>query len=344
MAVTIYDIAKTAGTSHTTVSRALRGNAKISVEVRRNVQRIAAELGYRPDRTARMLKSGKTHSIGVLLPDFANPFHTEFLQAVQRLCQDRGYHLFPVDYRNDEKLERQALEHMLERRCDGCIASLMRFEPLRDLLQEFWDSRIPILVAGLPEDVGNTPVDGYREDFSVGIRQAIEHLVGLGHREIIFAGSWHEDAGVAGDRFEFLQAAYRDSGLTWSHDRIARHWTGDQLADGKASARIIFDKQPNTTAILGANDLFCVGLIRGLTDMGMSIPADVSLIGTDDTWTARYWPTPLTSISQDTESQATFAVETLLGRLESHQWQPSQCMTLNSELIIRESTAAPRTG
>lgn len=343
MAVTIYDIAKAVGTSHATVSRALSGRGEIGKATVEKVRRAARELGYRPDRAARMLKAGKTHSIGIILPDLSNPYCVELLQAVQDLCHARDYQIFPMDYRNDEGLARKCLEQMLERHCDGCIAGLMRFAPLRPIIEEFWASKIPLVAAGLPEDINETQVDGYRGDYSKGILEAVDHLAKLGHREIVFAGSWADEVGVASDRFAFLQAAFRDHGLKWSPKRIVRTWSGSQLEDGYTSARTIFGSQPQTTAILGINDLFCAGLMRGLSEMGLRVPADVSIVGTDDTWVAQYWPVPLTSISQCTKLQAAFAVETVFERLEAPEWGPPKRMTLVSELKMRASTAAPRT-
>jgi len=342
MPVTIYDIAKEVGTSHATVSRALRGHAGVAPATRKKVARVAGELRYRPDQAARMLKAGKTQTIGLILPESVNPYYIEFFNIVQDLCQQRGYQVFPMDYRFREDLEKICMEMMLERRCDGCIAFILRFDPLRAIIDECWASKLPLVVAGLPEGIKNTRVDGYRLDFSRSMREAIQHLANLGHRHIVFAGSWPEESGVGNDRFSVLRETFAECGLDWSPDRIMRYWTGRQLEDGYASAKLLFDALPETTAILGVNDLFCVGLMRGLAEMGIRIPDDVSLIGTDDTWLARYWPVPMTSISQNTTEQAAFAVEALFERLEGTEWQVPRHVTLRSKLVIRQSTAAPR--
>lgn len=343
MAVTIYDIARAAGTSHATVSRVLRGRAGIGQETRRKVSQVARELGYRPDQAARMLKAGKTSSIGLILPEFSNPYYIEMLHAAQDLCHERGYQVFPMDYRNDEHLEKKCLELMLERRCDACIAALMRFDPLRPIIEECWTARFPLFVLGLPEDVNDAQVDGLSANFAHGLEQAIEHLVKLGHRHIAFAGSWAEEVGVAKDRFALLEESFERHGVEWKPSCVFRTWAKGQLEDGYASVQAIFERCPETTAILGVNDIFCVGLMRGLAEMGISVPGDVSLVGTDDTWVSQYWPVPLTSISQNTTEQIKLAVNAVFDRLNGDEWHPPRHLEATTDLKVRVSTAPPRT-
>jgi LacI family transcriptional regulator len=342
MGVTIYDIARAANTTNATVSRALRDNPRISVETRQKIKKMALELGYRPNHAGMFLKSGKTQTLGIILPDIMNPYYIEFQRAVEIECFARGYQVMGVEFSLDAIRERLCLEQMLERRCDGFIAFVSRFEPLKDLIEEFWTNRLPFVVAGLPSDIGDINVDGIKVDVNGGVEMAVDHLVTLGHRNIVLAASWPSECGSQRDRFPGLERGLRKHGLNFSSHNIFSHYTGNQLDDGHYAAGELLKLQPKTTAVIGVNDLFITGFMRGLSEMGIKVPGDISLIGTDNTWISRQWLVSLTSIDLKVSEQAHLATEILFNRLNTQNWSEPRHAMVSTDLVIRESTGLVR--
>ncbi len=341
MAVTIYDIAKATKKSHATVSRALNNNPRIGIDTRRKILQVARELGYRPSHFGQALKSGKTRTLGVVIPDFSNPFYMEFLRGVEETCLEHKYQLVTMEYALDAAREYSCLEQMLERRCDGVIAFISRFTPLKNLLEEFWKIHLPCVVAGLPGDVGESKIDGTQVDIGKGIELAVEHLVKLGHRNIVMIASWPKESS-GGGRVEGLKVAFAKHGLRYDDESVFVHYTGNQLRDGYEATRELLTKQPDTTAIIGTNDILITGVMRYLSECGLSVPKDISLVGTDNTWIGQYWPVALTSIDCKTQIHAKSAANLLFGRLNDKQWKEPQRLTFTPSLVIRESTGKAR--
>jgi LacI family transcriptional regulator len=339
MAVTICDIAKLINTTDATVSMALRNNPRISLKTREKVQDAAKKLGYRPSHLGRSLKSGKTNTIGMIIPDFANPYFIEFIKSVQATCLSRNYQLITIEYCLDIKQERACLEQMLGRRCDGIITIPSQFEPTRDLIKEFWDSRVPCVVIGLPFYMAEgVKIDGLRIDITSGIQAAIDHLAALGHQHIVLAASWPKECG-GGGRYDAFEGGLRKNNLPFDPQKnIYYHFTGDQYDDGLKMGRDILEKYPQTTAVIGANDHLIIGMMQSFMTMGVRVPEDVSLVGTDNTRIGQNWIVPLTSIDQRTADQAQAAAELLFERIKSETWDEPKHITWNAGLVIRKST------
>ena len=339
MAITIVDIAKKANTTHGTVSRALRDSSKVNIKTRERIQMIAQKMGYRPHYAGKILKSGKTHTIGVIIPDLTNPFYVELMRAMQDECLGREYEAFCMDYAMDHQRERACLEQMLSRRCDGIITMPSKFDILGDLLNEFWDAKLPCVALGLPADIGDIKIDGIDVDIESGINAAVGHLVSLGHERIVFAGSWPEESFNAERRFGGFEKAVKEHGLGFSSERnTLYHFSGNQVVDGRVLAETILEKIPETTGIIATNDYLAIGMMQLLNQKGIRVPDDVSIVGTDNTWIGRSWTVPLTSISQRAGGQAKAAVEMILARLEKDEWDDPKHMEWFTSLEVREST------
>lgn len=342
MAVTIYDIAKSVGTTHATVSRALHNNPRISDETKEKVRKAAEKLGYRPNHAARSFGTGKTHTIGLITPDLGNPYYVEYIRAVEEVCASKGYRLVCLEYIFDADRERLCLEEMLERRCDGIIATITRFEALKDIIEEFWERRIPFISSGLPSDAAKSNIDGTSTDHGKGIEQAIDHLIDLGHKEIVFVASWAKQFKDYG-RFSGLEKGFKKHGLPYNfEDRVFSRFTGDQLRDGMEATKELLLTRPNSTAIIGTNDLVAVGVMRTVYDFGLKVPEDISIVGCDNTWLAKNLPVRLTTIDHKTKETAKVAVEILFERLQNKDWIKPQRIGFESELVIGESTAKVR--
>ncbi len=344
MTATIYDIAKSCDISHVTVSRALRNHPRVKKETRKRILNAARELGYRPSHSARSLRHGKTQTVCVVLPDLTNPFFSEFARAVEEGVVAWGYGAAITEYAGDADRERTCLEHVLEGRYDGVIAFVSRFEPLKELLNEAWDRRIPCVVPGLPPDVENGRLDGTAVDIHVGIEQAVDHLVELGHREIVFVADWPVQSGAGLDRLAAMRSAFARHGLAYDETSVIVHAIGPELEEGYRAARHLMQREPATTAIICVNDYLAVGVIKGLTELGLRIPQDISLVGADNSWIARYWPVGLTSIDLKTQEHAAAVLEILFDRLGGDEWKEPRRIRLETNLVIRESSGRVRHG
>jgi len=339
--VTIYDVARHANLSGPTVSRALNGNSRISDKTKKKVFKIAQQLGYRSSYAGKVLKMGRTNTIGVMVPDLANPYFIEFLRAVEQGCLSKGYRPVTVEYMQDASQERYFLEQVLERRCDGIIAIISNCEPLRDLLEEFWFRKIPCIIHGLAPDIKSTKIDGTEVDMAPGVQKAVDHLVGLGHKEIVLVTSWREEFADTG-RLKGFQDAFLRHGLGSVSDHVLQLSCKDHMLDGMSVGKELLRTKPKTTAIIGTNDMLVVGVAHALSEAGIRVPEDMSLVSMDNTWLAKNWPTPLTSIDQKTQECALTATEVLFKRLDNQEWGDPIHVKLSSNLVVRKSTAKCR--
>jgi DNA-binding LacI/PurR family transcriptional regulator len=336
--VTIYDIAKACNTSHATVIRALKDQPHVNEETRKRIKDLAKNLGYRPSHAGRMLKSGKTNTIGLVLPDFANPYYIEFLRSVETGCFERGYQVVAIEFAMDAKRERMCLEQMLEGRSDGVITFFSRYEPVKKLIEEFWFQKIPCVAVGWPKG----GVDSVSVDVVSGMERVIDHLVELGHRNIVLFNSSPSETGVAASRRTSFERGLRKHELPFSDKNVFSRYTGDQRRDGIDGVQELMKSHPETTAIIGTNDLLIAGVMRGLWKINYRVPEDISLVGVDNTWMGQTWPIALTSIDLRTAELGQLAVKCIFDRMENQSWETPEYVELESHLIVRESTGPVR--
>jgi LacI family transcriptional regulator len=342
MPITIYDIAEEAKISYATVSRALKNDPRISEKTREKVKGLAKTLGYRPNHAGQILKAGKTNTIGLILPSFSNPFYIEFLEIIEQQCKVRGYQVVPIDFGMDSNRERACFEQMLGRRCDGIISFVSHLDPLKDLVEEFWVSKIPCVIWGLPDDVGSLRIDGCTVDMSIGLEKAVKYLKDMGHRKILIGASWPEESDAGTYRIKGFSECFAKFGLSFSEKNVLYRYTGNLLEDGMKVARDYLESRRDATAMIGVNDLFITGFYRGITEKGLRVPEDISLVGTDNTWVGQYWQTALTSIDLKAHEGARIITDVLFERLETQDWGDPRYICLRSDLIIRESTGPAR--
>jgi LacI family transcriptional regulator len=352
MATTIYDIAKQVGTSYCTVSRALNNHPRIGAKTKEKILKTAKDMSYRPSYFARGLTAGKTKLIGLVIPDFKNPVYVEFLRYIEVQCVAKGYHVIPMEYRLDNSYQRACLEKMMEFRCDGVIAFFQNAELFRDLLDEFWEMRMPCI-----QTVGY--ITGQHMDRVIikmeqGVEKAVKHLVDLGHRKIVMIDSLLEmfdkkdvSGNVQKDDTKdkcctpfgnFFQAAMLKHGLECSEDNIIFSSSENQLADGLNIGEMLIQSRPEVTAVITHNDLFAVGILKSLLSKGRRVPDDFSIIGADNTWLAETSHVPLTSIDINLPQLANAAMDMMFSRVNTDNWDKGKEIQINVDLFIRQST------
>lgn len=340
MPATIRDVARASGVHISTVSRTFSAPHLVNPETRSRVLACAEHLGYRPNRAARALITGRTHNIGLIVADIANPFFPPLIKAAESQARHRDYHIFVADTNEDPAVE-EDLVHALAKQVDGVLLCSPR---MSNSLIEQLSREVPLVVinrqvTGLPTVV---------MDVGQGARLAIEHLTGLGHRDIALLGgprgSW-----TSREIRRSATAAARaaDAALTVLGPNLPTEDGGIAQAEQVRRAGV--------TAVLAYNDLMAIGLIEGLDSLGVRVPEEVSVVGIDDISLSRLTRPKLTTVATPTAAAGRAAVDMLLqhddslsarvhrrgGRtIAGDDRRTTAQVTLQTELIIRDSTAA----
>ena len=339
MSVTVKDIAKKAGVSHSTVSRALHGNPLISEETKQRIEQIAVELGYLPSAAARTLKTKRSHVLGVVLSSIDDPFFSEILQGIEEIIQSSGYSLFIAAAHRDPKREREIVQAMVEHRADGVIICSTSFSEERS--RQFVQWGVPMVV------VNNQSVEVFRHsiyhDDVDGMRQVTRHLIDLGHTCLAYIGNSASGRTIL-DRFTGFRQEMDSAGLAIPAASIYEV-PGGGIEEGLIAAKYFLSLPVHPTALLCYNDMMAIGVMKGLQQAGIRIPDDVSVTGFDNIVFSAYTTPPLTTLDQPKRFIGAEAARLLLELLDaplSEQLSNHQNVRrLKGQLLIRESTAPP---
>jgi DNA-binding LacI/PurR family transcriptional regulator len=330
---TMADVAVRAGVSRTLVSFVLSGKPGASEETRRRVLEVAEEIGYRPDSAAQLLARGRSRTIGVLM-DVRQPFQAEMVTDVYPAAESVGYDVLLTANLPDRD-EAESIESLLSHRCGGLILLGPTSEHVE--LQRIAE-RVPTVVVGV--DVGRRPVRGMssvRTADARGIRQAVDYLVELGHRDIT-----HVDGGGgpgSAERRRAYRAAMRGHGLEAAARVIAGAHTEEA---GAHAAHAILAESPLPTAILASNDRCALGLLDVFTRSGVRVPSELSLIGFDDSRLSDYPLIDLTTVHQDATGLAKHAVRLAVRMMEDENGDLHDDVVLEPQLVVRGTTGSPR--
>jgi LacI family transcriptional regulator len=318
---TIRDVANASGVHISTVSRAFSAPHLVNPETRSRILAAAESLGYRPNRSARALITGRTHNLGLIVADIANPFFPPMIKAAQVHARLRDHHIFVADT-NEDPLVEEDLVRTLAKQVDGVLLCSPRMS----------NSLIEQLSRDVPLVVVNRPVAGLPcvvMDVARGARDAIGHLVDLGHRDIALLG------GPRG---------------SWTNREIRRSATATARALG-ANLTVISPNPPTSeagealaeqvvrtgvSAVLAYNDLMAIGLIEGLHARGVSVPEQISVVGIDDIALSRATRPKLTTVANPTAAAGRAAVDMLLQLNDDRR--ATARVSLRTELVVREST------
>jgi DNA-binding LacI/PurR family transcriptional regulator len=328
----IAEVARRAGVSKSTASRALGRTGYVSDDTRRRVEQAAAEIGYVPSTSAVSLATGKTQNIGVVMPYLNRWFFAEVLEGIQESLLERGLDLTLYDAKPGTSGRARIFEDFLARkRFDGLIA--VGLEPDDDEVDRLVSLGRPVVnVVGPTESTTVVAID---DDYAA--RLATEHLVALGHRRIAFIGGsprrhW---AQVDRRRLDGYLAAMADAGLADHTSHIASEVT---LPGGYASAvDVLGDARDRPTAIVATCDEVAIGAIIAARRLGVQVPSDLSVIGIDDHEFAEMFS--LTTLRQVPREQGRVAVELLLDHIADPD-RPQSVIRMKAKLVVRNSTSA----
>jgi LacI family transcriptional regulator len=325
------DVAQLAGVSISTVSHVVNNSRGVSDVARTQVEQAMAQLDYRPNALARSLRRQQTHSLGMIVPDNANPFFAEIARAIEDRGFDHGYSIILCN--SDGNLQKQAayVNLLVERRVAGIlfVAAGVSTELVDDLQRQ----RVPLVV--IDREVPGVAVDTVQTNHQQGGQLATEHLIALGHRRIgcIAAGS---DLSPGAERLAGYRDALAAHGLAYDAALVI---SGDfQFASGYWAMEQFLALAERPTAVFACNDLMAVGAIRAATAAGLRVPADLAIVGFDDIPLASYTNPPLTTIHQPKREIGRQAIEMLLARINRPD-APPRSIRLETELIVRQSSS-----
>jgi LacI family transcriptional regulator len=314
----MLDLARTLGVSRATVSNALRGKGRLSPELAGRIRALAAELRYIPAHAGRALRTGRSATIGLIVPDFGQPLFPIFAQAIERAAKSRGVAVLVGDSLGTAEGQAAEIANLLGRGIDALVII-----PTRGTTVDAAAIPVPVAVIDSAATRGNTASSDHRD----GGRQVARHLLGLGHRDILLLGG-AKDSKVARERTAGLFEGFAEAGIT---PRIRY-----SVVSFEAGAEIGAEIDPaGFTACAAAYDALAVGFVTALAARGVQVPQDVSVTGFDDLMWARIVSPPLTTVRQDLAAIADHALAVATGERQGARLFPV-------ELVLRASTAGPR--
>ena len=328
---TMTDVAREANVSRSLVSLVLQHPEKVGEKRKRAVHEAMRRLGYRPNAAARQLASQRTNTFGVLVSDLHNPFYTEVIDGILEASEDFRHQVLIASGERDPAKEKAAAEAFVELRVEGVIliTPTMSTEDIEAIAAD-----APTVIVGRP---GPRPAGTGRvlTDDEHGVRIALDHLLALGHEDIGFVAAG-ENPGARAREDAFVRAM--DAHGLGSRTHLA--YAAPTQEGGYAAGRELLSAPRRPTAILTSNDLAALGVLGAASDLGLRWPADVSVVGYDNTILAQLQPIALTSVNQPRRLMGRTAA-TLLRDL-TRGGDPSS-VTLEPELVVR-STRGRRTG
>ncbi len=332
MAISIKDIARLAGVSHSTVSRALNNSPLIPARTAQKIQRIAAEKGYSASAVARSLVTKRTQAIGVVVTSIADPFNGEIVAGIEEAAHEAGYSVILATSQADPKQEMTVVRSFRERRVDGILVASSRlgahYVPLLSELE------IPIVLLNNQHPskfVHSVTIDNLDGGF-----QATQHLIELGHRRIAYIG---DQFGLQSDteRFKGFKKAIATAGIRIKQDYIV-HGNG-KFDGGREQAKNLLALSAPPTAVFCYNDMTALGAMEQAAARGFLIGHDFSIVGFDDLFFTGLLRPPLTTIRQPKEELGERATRLLLALLKNQK--APRTAIVKGELVVRGSTGKP---
>src|SRR5215211_6504673 len=336
-AVTLRDVARVAGVHPATVSRALNEETRalVNEETARRVLKAAEELGYHPNPIARGLKTNRSYTIGVLIPDLTNPLFPPILRGIEDRLETAGYTPLTANTDNDPERELLDSQTMRARQVDGIIAATARRDHrVHDALLE---AGIELVLVNRRQE--ELPVSSATADDRLGMRLAVEHLLSLGHTRIAhLAGPLDYSTGL--DRYEGFHETMRAGGVEPDPELVLVAEAFTEAEGARLCAQLMAAGR-DFTAVAAANDLLALGCYDVFAERGIICPTEVSVVGFNDMpFAARFQP-PLTTIHIPHYEIGAAAADLLLERLSDGQDPPREIL-LAPTFVPRRSTAPPR--
>lgn len=326
---TIREVAVLAGVSSTTVSHVINNTRFVSAEVRMRVKSAMDDLGYRPNALARSLRRGETHTIGLLLPDSANPFFAEIGRVIEAAAFDQGYNVIFCSTEGNLEKENLYVDVLIKKQVDGII--FVASGDQAGSLEPALHNGSPVVV--VDRDLGEIAADEVLTDNLQGGILATRHLIEAGHRRIAcLAGP--SNVTPSAQRITGYMEALSMAGLSFDPALLLR---GDFHAEsGYELACELFNQPDPPTAIFACNDMMAVGVLRAALESGLSVGENLAVVGFDDIELASYTQPPLTTVAQPKVEIGRLAIQMLIERINDSSLAARRVI-LPTRLVLRQS-------
>ncbi len=336
--VNIKDVAAKAGVHPSTVSRVLNPDtaSMVSRPVAERVTSIASEMGYKRSPMASGLRTGRSYTVGVLIPDLTNPIFPPIVRGIERSLGERGYIAILADSDNNKKDEHAILDSMKSRHVDGLILATAHRKDLA--VNTCIDEQIPLVLVN--RSIDSHAVTEVINDDEKGISLAIEHLLELGHRSIAYLGG-PPDTSTGRDRHQAFKKIMRAHGLEPDPELIV-NCAAFTEPEGHLGFLSLLKKHRHFSAVVAANDLLALGCFDALQESELRCPQDISVTGFNDTPFMDRLSPPLTTVQIPLDEMGAKAAQLLLNLIRDPQID-SETIKLKPKLVVRGSTAKPRT-
>jgi len=330
----IRTVARMANVSIATVSRTINRVATVNPKMAKRVWKAIEKLDYFPNTQARALVSGRSRLLGLIVSEITNPFFPELIQRFEDIAVEHGYEILISSTNYDPARMALCIRRMLERRAEG--VAVMTFGVEKPLLEQLAERKVPLVFVDVgPERPG---ISLLRVDYHHGIRQGVQHLAALGHRQIAFV-SGPKRLHSAQSRVAAFSKSLAECAIAADPAWIVE---GDHTMEGGMDAMDrLLKVKPLPTAVMCSNDMTAIGVLHKLYRAGLRVPDDLSVIGFDDIHIAQVTIPPLTTIQMSCLELARAAVTALRAHVEEGG-DAKRHYKINTHLVVRESTGFPR--
>ena len=333
-AITIKDLAEKLNISVSTVSRALKDNPEISQQTRKTVQALAKELGYKPNPIAVALKTHKSNTIGVVVPQIVNTFFATVVKKIEDVADKYGYNVLVASSNETFEKEKKNIDIFLANRCDGIILSISKATTSYEHIKQIQDMGVPLVLfdrTAKELDVSKVVADDADAAFKI-----VQHLIHGGARRIALL-TGPEQLSIGKNRMKGYLKAMTLNKLEINTDYIVRCEDFSVKAAKEATQRVLNMKNM-PDAIFGINDDMAIGAIEAIKEKGLKIPEEVAVFGFSNSKRSRYMTPSVSTINQFPEKIGETAAELLFEQILDAKHAQIREEVINSELIVRESS------
>ncbi len=335
-AVSIRDVALSAGVSIATVSRAVNRIPTVDPELAERVWRAIEEVGYLPNTQARALVSGRSRMLGLIVSEITNPFFPELVQEFENLAVAQAYEVLIGSTNYSPERTASLIRRMLQRNVDG--VAVMTFGIEEELVQKLVEREFPLVFVDAGPDLPNIRV--LKVNYGEGIRQGVQHLAALGHRNIAFISGPLRLRSAVARRDAFLKSM-GELGLTVPAEHMVEG--NHSMEGGMAAMERLIALPELPTAVLCSNDMTAIGVLHALYKTTHTVPHDLSVVGFDDIHLSQFMLPPLTTVQMSCKDLASAAVEALRAGIErEHPRAAKKEWHIPTRLVVRQSTTFPR--
>lgn len=333
MSTTMQDVAREAGVSINTVSRALNDKPDVNADTKKRILEIADRLDYVPNFLAKGLVTKNTRTIGVIVSDNANPFFARIIKGIEDCARGRGYNIILCNTDEDYEREQEAVRLLRQRRVDGFLITLTSTREKRTHIWELKRLEIPFVL--LNRHIDDLMTDYVITDNIYGGYVAVRHLIRSGHKRIGYI-SGPLEISSAKERLQGYKKALLESNVEFDNSLV--RVSNLKMEDGYRVTQELLGLRDNPTAIFAYSDFLAIGALKAIEEADLNIPEDIALVGYDDIEFCEFLGVPLTTVRQPRYRIGQEGASILINRIERKSSEDLDQIILKPELVVRKST------